>query len=182
MKKLASIIVKIIGWKIDIKTPIYDKSLFVVAPHTSNLDFLVGYFCYCSLGYKSHFIIKKSWFNFPVIGYLLKKAGGIGVDRKKAKGFTNEIIKEFHSRDVFHVAITPEGTRKRVKKWKKGFYLIAEGAKVPIILIKMDYKYKLITFFEVFTPTGDINADMKCIQEKFKGVTARHPENFSTGE
>lgn len=181
MQKIAQFILKMIGWKYEALTPDFDKCIIVVAPHTSNLDFLMGKIAYTALGRNANFVIKKEWLKGP-IGFILKKMGGIGVDRSKANRFTDEIAEIYRTRDKFSMAITPEGTRKRNAKWKKGFYHIAMKAQVPIVLVKIDYKEKYLGLFEVFTPTGDEHADLKTIQQKYRTVTARHPEQFSIGE
>ncbi|MFA7066949.1 MAG: acyltransferase, partial [Dysgonamonadaceae bacterium] len=81
-------------------------------------------------------------------------------------------------RDQFQIAITPEGTRKRVKEWKRGFYFIAIKAEVPIVLIAFDYAKKTISFLDVFHPTGNVTEDVKTIRSKYNGVEAKHPEQF----
>jgi 1-acyl-sn-glycerol-3-phosphate acyltransferase len=88
----------------------------------------------------------------------------------------------FRSQKTFRLAITPEGTRKRNPKWKKGFYHIAVKAQVPIVLVKIDYKEKKMSLFDVFTPTGDEAADIKAIKQRYKGATAKHPDQFSIGD
>jgi len=181
MQKLAKLILKLLGWTCVANVPDFKKSILVVAPHTSNLDFLMGELGYTSIGRKANFVIKKEWMKGP-IGWLLLKLGGIPVDRKKASRFTDQIADLYNSRDVFNMAITPEGTRKRNPKWKKGFYHIAIKANVPIVLVKIDYAKKEMSLFEVFQPTGDEAADIRAVQEKFRGTGAKHPENFSTGD
>jgi len=181
MKKLAQIILKLIGWKFEALTPDFDKCILMVAPHTSNWDFPLGELGYTSAGRKAHFVIKKEWTTGP-LGFLIRRLGGIGVDRSHASHFTDDVADLFRTRQKFCLAITPEGTRKRNARWKKGFYHIALKANVPIVLVKIDYKEKCMSMFEVFTPTGDEHADIKAIQQKYKGVTAKYPENFSIGE
>jgi 1-acyl-sn-glycerol-3-phosphate acyltransferase len=148
-----------------------------VAPHTSNWDFVMGKVGYTALGRNANFVIKKEWMK-GLPGWLLAKMGGIGVDRSKPSFFTDYMAKMYKSRAKCNVAITPEGTRKPNPKWKKGFYHIAVKAEVPIVLVKIDYGKKLLSVFEVFEPTGDEQADIFAIQQKYTGVTACHPENF----
>lgn len=181
MQSFARFLLKLIGWKFEIKTPNFKKSIIVVAPHTSNWDFIIGEIGYAAMGRTANFVIKKEWMFWP-LGILFKKLGGIPVDRKRAGNFTDKIAEIYNKSEVFNLAITPEGTRKRVTRWKKGFYIIAQKANIPIVLTKMDYEKKEISMFEVFTPTGDLNADMETIKMKFQGVTAKHPENFSIGK
>jgi len=180
-QKIAQRILKLMGWKYESLTPDFDKCILVVAPHTSNQDFFMGKLGYTALGRNANFVIKKEWMIWP-IGILIKKLGGIGVDRSKVTRFTDQIAEIYRIHDKFTLAITPEGTRKRNPKWKKGFYHIAIKAQIPIVLVKIDYKKKYIALFEVFTPTGDEIADIKAIQQKYKEVSGKYPDQFSIGD
>ncbi|OAV63460.1 1-acylglycerol-3-phosphate O-acyltransferase [Bacteroidales bacterium Barb4] len=175
---LAKKIFRAAGWKYGSLAGVeLPKCVICVAPHTSNWDFIVGKIFYTSIGCNAHFLIKKEWFFFPV-GLLLNYMGGVPVDRRKAALVTEQMVEEFNKRNIFQVAITPEGTRKPVKEWKKGFYHIAKVAEVPVLLIYMDYAKKEIGTLGVFHPTGDIIKDMKNIRSYYKNVSGRNPENF----
>lgn len=182
MQKLAQLILRVLGWRYEITTPDFKQAVIVVAPHTSNSDFILGKLGYMALGRYAHFVIKKEWIKAPLIGPLLKKIGGVPVDRDKASHFTDQIADEFKKDANFCIAITPEGTRKRNPRWKRGFYHIATKAGVPIVLVKIDYGQKIMSVFDLFTPTGDEHADIKAVKEKFRGAIGRHPENFSIGD
>ncbi len=104
--------------------------------------------------------------------------GGVPVDRSRKSSVTQQVVDMFNTRSTFHIAITPEGTRKRVKKWKMGFYHIAVQANVPIQLAYFDYAKKEIGITRIFYPTGDEKKDLKEIQSFFKGATARFPDQF----
>jgi len=121
--------------------------------------------------------MKKSWLFFPM-GSMLRSMGGIPVDRSKRTSVTDQMAEEFKKRENFHLAITPEGTRSLVKKWKMGFYHIAVKAAVPIELAYFDYAKKEMGITTVFYPTGDENADLEKIQEYYKDVIPCHPELF----
>jgi 1-acyl-sn-glycerol-3-phosphate acyltransferase len=170
-------ILRLFGWKWETTIPDLDKCVICVAPHTSNWDFIMGKLAYTALGRNANFVIKKEWLKGPV-GGLLVKLGGIGVDRSKPSLFTDQMAELYRTRTKFNLAITPEGTRKPNPKWKKGFYHIAIKAKVPIALVKIDYAKKEMALFDIFEPTGDEQADIFAIQQKYVGVTAKHPENF----
>ena len=178
MQNLSQWLFNMAGWKAVITVEEPKKSVICVAPHTSNWDFLIGKFFYWSLKRKSGFLMKKSWFFFP-LGILLKSMDGIPVDRSKRTSVTDQVAEEFNKRETFHVAITPEGTRKLAKKWKMGFYHIALKANVPIQLAYIDYAKKEMGITGIFYPTGDEKADLAQIQAFYKGVTARHPEKFN---
>ena len=179
MKSIAKLILKIWGWKIyGCIPPNINKCVIIVLPHTSNYDFVIGRLAYFSLGIKAHFLIKREAFKFPVSG-LLKAMGGIPVDRGKRNNMIDEIAGLFKKRKSLYVVITPEGTRKLVRKWKKGFYLIAEKANVPIALGYIDYAKKEGGVGPTIIPKGDYNKDLIEIENFYKTITPRHPEKFN---
>lgn len=178
MQYLSKLILKLCGWKLKVNIPEPTKSVICVAPHTSNWDFPIGKLSYLALGRQSSFLIKKSWFFFPM-GYLFDVMGGIPVDRSKRTSVTQQMADEFAKRENFHLAITPEGTRSLVESWKMGFYHIAVKANVPIQLAYIDYKKKEMGIFDLFHPTGDEEGDLKKIQSYYYKVAARFPEKFN---
>lgn len=177
MKSICRFILRIIGWKATGKTDYPSKCVICVAPHTSNWDLILGLIIYTSMGRKSYFLIKKDWFIFP-FNLLFKALGGIPVDRSKKTSLTEQIAAEFEKREKFQIAVTPEGTRKPNNEWKKGFYYIALAARVPIVIVALDYKRKEANFKEVLFPSGDIEVDMKTIKACYDDVTGRHPDRF----
>jgi len=178
MQKLSAWILKTAGWKAIVTVAEPPKSVICVAPHTSNWDFPIGELFYLALGRKSSFLIKKSWFFFP-LNYVFDALGGVPVDRRKSTSVTQQMVEEFEKRDYFHLAITPEGTRSLSTKWKMGFYYIAVGANVPIQLAYIDYKKKEVAIKELFYPTGNEEADLAKIQSYYKDVHAKFPEKFN---
>ncbi|MDD3321072.1 MAG: lysophospholipid acyltransferase family protein [Paludibacter sp.] len=177
MQKFSTWILKLAGWKAVIEVDEPAKSVICIAPHTSNWDFLIGKLFYWSLNRKSAFLMKKSWFFFP-LGTLFRNMGGIPIDRSKRTSVTDQLAAEFTKYDKFHIGITPEGTRSRVKKWKMGFYHIAVKAHVPIQLAYIDYLNKEMGIKEVFYPTGDENVDLEKIQAFYKNSHPKHSERF----
>lgn len=178
MKKgLSKFILKLMGWKIGKVLPEVDKCVIAVAPHTSNMDFIIGKLAYTALGRTANFLIKKDWFFFP-FNHLFNSIGGIPVDRNKRTSITDKLSVEFEQRDKFQLAVTPEGSRKPVRKWKKGFYYIAYKAKVPIVLVALDYGTKTVSFLDTFYPTGDTDGDIATIRAKYNHIEAKHPEQF----
>lgn len=165
------------GWKIGQILPEIQKSVIVVAPHTSNMDFIIGKLAYTAIGRTASFLIKKDWFFFP-FNILFNSIGGIPVDRDRRTSITDKVAAEFKNRDKFQLAVTPEGTRKRTKRWRKGFYYIAIKAEVPIVLVALDYGTKTVSFLDIFYPTGDADEDIATIRSKYNHVEAKHPEQF----
>lgn len=145
MKKLlGKIILKLRGWKIVLQGDVnnLNRCVLVVAPHTSNDEYILGNLAYWALSKPLKIIIKdahtKAWY-----GGIVKKLGGIGIDRSQKNDLVNFVANEFRKED-FSLVITPEGTRSRVPKWRKGFYHMALQAKVPIVLAAGDFKRKII--------------------------------------
>ena len=175
---LCATLLKVCGWKVIAVTPDFPKSIICVAPHTSNWDFILGELAINSVGRKSGFLMKSSWFVFP-LGYFFRALGGIPVKRNKNSSLVSTIIDLYKERDEMTLAVTPEGTRKKTSNWKTGFLRIAYGAKVPLQLAAIDYAKKEISLTEVFEPTYDLDADMKRIKEYYKDFKGYHPEGFS---
>ena len=176
-KEISKALLRLVGWKLGPLVEDVPKCVICVAPHTSNWDFIVGKLFYTSIGRNARFLIKKDWFFFP-FNLLFNWLGGVPVNRDKRTSVTDQMVEEFKRRDEFQLAVTPEGTRKRVDEWKKGFYFIAQKANVPILMAYLDYKKKEAGFKGIFYPTGDVEKDIQAIRAHYKDVTACHPENF----
>ena len=170
---------KCAGWKVNITVPARNKTVICVAPHTSNWDFIAGLFAYRSLGRKANFLMKKFWFFFP-LNYIFKSLGGIPVDTKSSQSLTSKIINDFQQRNYLNLAVTPEGSRSGVEKWKTGFLTIAFNANVPIQLGVIDFKNKTVRINKEFIPTGDNQKDLKEIRKYYSEFkeAAKYPENF----
>ncbi len=172
-------ILKQLNWKIIVTSERPLKSVFCVAPHTSNWDFILGKLFSAAVGIKAGFLMKKSWFFFPM-GFILRKMGGVPIDRSKKNSVTLQMIEHFKKAKELHLAITPEGTRSLNPNWKKGFYYIAKGANVPIELAYMDFEKKEMGITEVFYPTDDMEKDLQYIYNYYKDKKGLKPEKFVT--
>lgn len=155
-----------------------EKYIIVMAPHTSNWDFVVGTLYARAEGFQCNFLIKKEWFFWPM-GILMRKLGGIPVYRDKKTGSTERLATLAMESKEFHLCITPEGTRQPNREWKRGFYYIALKAQLPILLYGLDYRKKVIECTKVINPNGDVEGQMAEIKEYFARFTAKKPENFS---
>lgn len=172
---------RLLGWKAEVTVPDYDKCVVCGAPHTSNYDLLLGKLFYGAWGRKTCFLMKKEWFFFP-LGIFFRALGGIPVDRSKNSSMVDAMAERFARSQRFHLAITPEGTRKPNPHWKRGFYYIALKAQVPIVLVGIDYEKKTITATRSFVPTGDFDREMREIKLYFKDFKGKHPQNFDLGD
>lgn len=176
----AELIYKRLGWSLEISIPDYPKCIICIAPHTSNWDFFYAQLVCKMLKWKARFLMKSTWFFFP-LNYIFKAMGGIPVSRKSSNDLTETIVNMYRNSDSLILALTPEGTRKRVEKWRSGIIYIAKGANVPIVLAAIDYKKKHISLTDIYIPTGDVEKDMLFIKNYYKGVNAKYPEKFCIG-
>jgi 1-acyl-sn-glycerol-3-phosphate acyltransferase len=172
------LILRLMGWKItSVIPPGTKKCVIAVAPHTSYWDFAIGRLAYWLLGVKASFLIKKEVFRFPFRRMLLHM-GGIPVDRGRSSKMVDQVVEKFRTSESLFIVITPEGTRKPVKVWKKGFYYIASQAQVPIALGYLDYAKKEGGVGKVIYPNGNLEEQMKEIKEFYRNMTPKHPEKF----
>lgn len=171
------------GWKAVNAIP-HDirKCVCAVAPHTSVEDFFVGWAYFWSQGLHFKVMVKKEYFDKPLFRWVLNKLGGIAVDRGHQNHLVEQMTEMFNHTDDVFLAICPEATRKKANKWKKGFYVIAEGAKVPIALGFIDFKKRTCGIDTMFYPTGDFEADMAAIYDYYKDIKAKFPEKFNLDE
>ena len=167
MKYIFKFIWWMIGWKIVGDVPWHEKKyIIVVAPHTTNLDFIIGIMVRGIVGFDSKFLGKKSLFK-PPFGWFFKMMGGYPVDRSKSTNLVDQVVDIYNNHERFVVALAPEGTRKEVGDWKTGFYYIADNAQIPIVRAKIDWKKKEVTFYEPLMTTGDIDSDLPKIKEVY---------------
>ncbi len=177
MKKIAQFFLWIFGWEIEKNNPKdIKKCVIVVGPHTSNWDFIIGKWAFMFYGLNTRFLIKKEAFFFPM-GIFLKRMGGIPVNRKERSNITQTAINIFKDSDEMYMVFTPEGTRSYNPHWKKGFYFIAEKAKVPIYICYLDYKTKKAGFHSLLVPSGNVEDDIKKIKEILKNYSGKIPKN-----
>ena len=172
---------KKMGWTAEVTQDHPDKFIICLAPHTSNWDFLIGQLFIRARGMKSNFLMKKEWFFWP-LGPVFKKMGGIPVYRHKHTSMTDSMAETAKASEIFHLCITPEGTRSANPDWKKGFYFIALKAKLPMILYGVDYEKRHIQCTKTIIPTGDLEKDMREIKLYFKDFKGKIPENFTIGD
>ena len=179
MKNFSKFILRLWGWKITGGLPEgVKKAVIVAAPHTSNMDYIIGRLAFFVLNVNVRFLIKKEAFFWPV-GGLVKKWGGIPVDRGRRSNLVSQVAEQFNKHDSLYIVITPEGTRKRVNHWKKGFYYVAQKANVPVALCYIDYKTKEGGVGPLVDLSGNYAEDLKKFREFYQGKHARHPEKFN---
>jgi 1-acyl-sn-glycerol-3-phosphate acyltransferase len=183
MRYISKFILWITGWKVISGVAPVPKCVVLGVPHTSLWDFVFSWLFYKSIGGKSSIVVNKKFFFWPAC-YLLDYMGAIPVDTSKGGSLVKQILAEFKKRDVLHLAIAPEGTRKPAAKWKAGFHLIARAANVPVYFAVFDWGRKEIGIAGGMELTDDVNGDIFRIKQWYKerGVTGKHPEKFILGE
>ena len=154
------IFLRLMGWKIEGDFPSLNKFVLAVVPHTRNTDFIIGVLPRALVDQKISYVGKKELFN-PLTGWFFRALGGTPINRNSTENKVSSIAKIFKEKEVFRMAIAPEGTRKKVDKWKTGFYYIAMEAEVPILLVNFNYALKQVGFLKLFYPTGNIEKDFK---------------------
>jgi 1-acyl-sn-glycerol-3-phosphate acyltransferase len=183
MKLIAKLLLRLLGWRVVEPTVPEPKCIILGAPHTSAWDFVISYLYYSSVGGKAYVMVKKSFFWGP-LGPIMKAMGALPVDRSHGASLVRQVIEEFREREVFHLAIAPEGTRRRTDKWKTGFHTIARAADIPVYTGYFDWKTKRVGRGEKIELTADPEYDLRRIRQwyKDKGVQGKYPALFSTGK
>ena len=165
------------GWRIEGNLPNLRKFVLIVAPHTSNWDFVIGFLVYLALQLETHWFAKHTALRGP-LGPLGRHFGAVAIDRSRAGNVVQAYIEEFARRERMVITIAPEGTRRRVADWKHGFHHVARGAGVPIVPAALDFSRRRIVLGEPVMPSDDYVADMAKIKPFFRAEMARHPENY----
>lgn len=161
------------GWEFHGEWPSrLKKAVIIVVPHTSWHDFYLGLLVRRILGVDIKFLAKKELFK-PPFGWYFKWMGGTALDRTPGQKKVEAIAGIFDQKEDFRLALSPEGTRKKVAEWKTGFYYIAKAANVPIVMVAFDYGRKSVKISRPLYPTDDKENDFLKIKEFYKEVTGR---------
>ena len=171
-KAIGVLFLEVLGWRIEGDVPDHPRMVAIVAPHTSNWDFPVGLAARFALRLDASWLGKHTLFR-PPFGWIMRRWGGIAVDRSAAHDVVTQTIEAFKTRPQVFLVITPEGTRKKVARWKTGFWHIAKGAGVPILPIVFDWGSRVIHFLPAFTPRENVDEDVAEIQSRYAGIRGR---------
>jgi hypothetical protein len=178
MQSMGQLLLRLMGWRADARLPDTPKFVLVVYPHTSNWDVPIGLAAAYAIGllqtWPYGFMIKAEALRWPVAGWLLRRLGGIGIDRRAPNNVVSQMVEAFERHDRLFLAITPEGTRSKTGYWKTGFYYIALQARVPIVLGYLDFGRKVAGLGPMLTPSGDLQADFEIIRRFYSGMVGKH--------
>ena len=174
----SALYLKVAGWQLTGEIPAARRFVMIAAPHTSNWDLPMTLALVFAFRLKVYFLAKHTLFR-PPFGLLLRWLGGIPVDRSKANNLVERAAEQFSIHNDLILIVPPEGTRKRVRFWKSGFYHIACGAKVQIVFGFIDFKRKVAGFGGTYVPSGNFDADLTEIQAFYAGITGKNPDMTS---
>lgn len=172
-RRLCAALLQACGWRLVGELPDRSKLVLIAAPHSSWWDGVWGLLCRSALGLDVSFMAKRELFAGP-LGWLLRRAGGIPIERSQSSGVVEQMTDRFASRERLWLGIAPEGTRKRVTKWKNGFWHIAHKAGVPILPVYFDYPSRTIGLGPLFEPTDDIAADLAALHAFYAPWRGKH--------
>lgn len=177
--KICLWLLKVHGWTVDSGLVPEKKCIILGAPHTTIWDLPIAYLYYRSQGGHAKCMVKKEMF-FPILGAILRRIGGVPVDRSNPTRMIHSIINEINKADTFHLAIAPEGTRKPMKHWKTGFHTIARNAGIPVYLAYFDWGTKHVGYKQKVELTDDPRADIARIQSIYRemNLVGKHKNRY----
>jgi 1-acyl-sn-glycerol-3-phosphate acyltransferase len=173
---------RLAGWRIEGNLPAEaNRCVLIAAPHTSNWDLPYTLMAAFALRLNIRWMGKASIFR-PPFGGLMRWLGGIPVRREQSNQLVAATVEALKAADApLQLVVPPEGTRSKVQRWKTGFYYIALGAELPIVMAYIDYADKRGGLGPVFYPTGDIDRDMVFIKAFYAPFQGRNPQQFDAG-
>jgi 1-acyl-sn-glycerol-3-phosphate acyltransferase len=174
MHNVAKLLFRLTGWVAEGSVHQPPRFVIIAAPHTSNWDAFIMLTAAYIFRVKLRWFIKEAAFFFP-LGMILRRVGAIPIDRSARKNVVAQAVEQFQQNEHLILAVPPEATRKHSTSWKTGFYHIARGAGVPIVLGFIDYRRKAAGLGPAFMPTGDIVADFKEFAKFYENITPRYP-------
>ncbi|MBN1474296.1 MAG: lysophospholipid acyltransferase family protein [Syntrophaceae bacterium] len=178
LRIISLILLKTLRWKAIGPLPEQNKYIIIVAPHTSNWDVFYGVILAFALKLDARFLAKKELFRWP-FAPIIRWLGGIATDRSSHSNIVDKIINTFNQNEKFVLALAPEGTRHKVDYWKSGFYHIATGANIPIVLAFIDFGTKTGGAGPLLYPSGDINKDMATIRNFYLNKKGKNDDQTS---
>jgi 1-acyl-sn-glycerol-3-phosphate acyltransferase len=177
LRALGRAVLRALGWRFEGEFPNVPRCVVIVAPHTSNWDFIIGLATLLALDLRVTWLGKHQIFRGP-FGPLWRALGGVAVDRAAAGGVVEQAAAVLAPPRSAFLAVAPEGTRRKVERWKSGFWRIARAAGTPILPVAFDYRRRTVVFGALYQPTADYEADLAALQRGFRAEMARNPANY----
>lgn len=176
-RRVGRVILRFGGWKIEGELPAVNKCVAIVAPHTSNWDFILGIAAMLVLDLEIRWMGKHTIFRWP-LKRLFLLMGGTPLVRTTSKGRVAEVVEAIGNAPDFVFGLAPEGTREPIARWKSGFYHVARDANIPIWMVYFDYKRKVVGLGPLYHPTTDKEKDMHALRCFYADKQPRHPEKY----
>lgn len=168
---------RVAGWKLVGAVPDEPKLVFIVAPHTSNWDFIIGVAAMFALGIRVTFLGKDTLFRWP-LGPVMRWLGGVAVFRDAPRNAVDQTVDYIRRTERVALGLSPEGTRRKLPAWRTGFHYVASGAGVPIVPVAFDYSTRTIRFFPMRFAADDVTDDLTALGALFHAGMARHPDQY----
>jgi 1-acyl-sn-glycerol-3-phosphate acyltransferase len=165
------------GWRLEGAIPNLPKLMFVVAPHTSNWDFVIAILAVFAMGLRPTFLGKHTLFRWP-LGLLMRWLGGVPVFRHAPRNVVDQTVDHINRVDKVALGLSPEGTRKKLAAWRTGFHYVARGAGIPIVPVALDYSTRTVRFFPIYQPADTVEADVAALGPLFSAGMARYPAQY----
>lgn len=178
---LGHAVFRLMGWRIEGQLPPLDKFVVIGAHHTSNWDFVLFIAAKFILRLNARWFGKHSIFRWP-FGALMRYWGGIPIRRHLKLNTVEQAIEAFAEHRQFILVLSPEGTRRKVERWRSGFYHIAWGAGVPIVPAALDFQHRRIVIGEPFQPTGNEAADLRQLLAFYRPYVPKNPDYAFNGD
>lgn len=166
---------RLLGWRIEGQLPDVPKLVIIGAPHTSHWDAVLAVGFFLATGLDCRWMVKKEACDHPLEG-LMRWFGAIPVNRQAPGDLVQQLVDEINDNDQFALVITPEGTRKKVERWKTGFYRIALATGMPITLAYADFGHKIVGIGPTYQPTGEMEKQIEEMRAYYRGFTSRNPK------
>ena len=180
LRGLSILILKILGWKTEGEIPKdLKKCVMIAAPHTSNWDLPFTLMTAFALDAKVYWMGKEQIFK-PPFRRIMMWTGGIPVNRSTSTNMVQASIDAIKENDQLFLIVPPEGTRSKVTYWKTGFYHIAQGAGVPILMGFLDFKRKTSGIAGTYTTTGDLEVDMNHIKAIYAPISGKKSDQYNS--
>lgn len=174
---LARLALRLIGWRIEGEFPDLPKLMIIVAPHTSNWDFVVGVLVKAALGVRASFLGKDTLFRGP-LGLFMRWLGGIPVYRHAPRNVVDQTVAFVAAHDRIVLVLSPEGTRKKLPAWRSGFHYVARGAGLPILPAALDYSTRTARLFPLHQARETVDEDLAALTPLFHARMAFRPEQY----
>ena len=173
------VLLKLLGWRVEGTLPKSRRFVLIAAPHTSNWDAFYMIMVAFVFRVNLRWVGKPSLFSFP-LGIFMRFIGGIPVGHSHGEHTVDKGVEVIKDMPEIVLAIPPEGSRAKVRYWKTGFYYVALGAQIPVVLGYLDFDKKRTGVGPAVMPSGNIDQDFDLIKGFYKPFKGKYPGETSS--